>query len=88
VKRSDLKELIREEIKKILSENIGKYEVEYDFFNKDYDIEEESSDIIVVDDNEASKNLKNDYFWEEKIREKNGQLKFPFVKVTKITKIG
>ena len=88
MKRSDLKELIREEIKKVLSENIGEYKIEYDFFNKDYDIEGESSDIIVVDDNEASKNLKNDYFWEEKIREKNGYLKFPFIKVSNIEKIG
>lgn len=88
MKKSDLKELIREEIKKMLSENIGEYKIEYDFFNKDYDYEESSSDTIVVDDNEASKNLSNDYFWEEKIREKNGYLKFPFVKVRKVEKIG
>ena len=88
MKKSDLKELIREEIKKVLSEGMGTYNIEYDFFNKDRDYEESSSDTIVVDDNEASKNLSNDYFWEEKIREKNGYLKFPFIKVSNIEKIG
>ena len=101
MKRSDLKELIREEIKKVLSENTnlsskypaGTYEIKYKIVNRAGDDEGEADDNITIDAEETYKDVfGNDYsernFWVDKIRKKYGYLKFPIDRILSVTKIG
>ena len=100
MKKSDLKELIREEIRKALNEDMslsskypaGTYKIEYRMVNKDGDLEGVDSDDITVDADETYKNVfGDDYseknFWVEKIRKKQEYLKFPIDKILSVTKI-
>ena len=101
MKRSDLKELIREEIKKVLNENTnlsskypaGTYEIKYKMINRAGDDEGEADDDITIDAEETYKDVfGNDYseenFWVDKIRKKYGYLKFPIDRILSVTKIG
>jgi hypothetical protein len=101
VKRSDLKELIREEIKKVLSEDMGlsskypagTYKIEYIVASEDGGPDYPESDEVTIDADETYTDVfGNEYsefnFWEEKLEKKYGYLKFPIYKFTKATKIG
>jgi len=101
VKRSDLKELIKEEIKKVLSENTnlsskypaGTYKIKYKMVNRAGDDEGEADDDITIDANETYKDVfKNNYseenFWKEKIRTSKTPSLFPIDRILSVTKIG
>ena len=101
MKRSDLKELIREEIKKVLSENTnlsskypaGTYKIKYRMVSRAGDDEGEADNDITIDANETYKDVfKNNYseenFWIEKIRKSKTPSLFPIRKILSVTKIG
>ena len=96
MKKSDLKELIREEIKKVLSENIedvkdifptepGKYQVDYIVADEDGGPDFPESDVVNISQNdiEMDQNTPPRRFWETK-----PMSNFKIYKVTKVTKIG
>jgi hypothetical protein len=99
VKRSDLKELIREEIKKVLSENTedvkdkspikpGKYKIEYRTLGNDGEpTDDEESGIVNISqkDIEMDQNTNPSRFWEG---EASNISSFKIYKVLKVTKVG
>ena len=100
MKKSDLKELIREEIKKVLSENTedvkgklptepGSYEIEY-ITADDKDGGPDSEGTVEVDISQdalpkSTDNISPSKFWEGEARSISN---FKIYKVTKVTKVG
>ena len=96
MKKSDLKELIREEIKKVLSENTenvkdqlptepGKYKVEYITADTDGGPDSPESDIINVSQKNIDMNqdISPSNFWKGEARSAAG---FSIYKVEKVTR--
>jgi len=100
MKLNSLRQLVREELKRTLKENIdlkskypaGTYDIEYITSYKG-EPDNEGSDTITIDANEEYKDFfgyeySETNFWIEKLRKKYGYLKFPIYKITNVTKIG
>ena len=100
MKKSDLKELIREEIKKVLSENTedvkgklpkkpGKYEIEYiTADDEDGGPDSEGKGKVDISQDALPKstdNISPSKFWEGEARSISN---FKIYKVTKVTKVG
>ena len=96
MKKSDLKELIREEIKKVLSENTedvqgkfptepGKYQIDYITADEDGGPDFPESDVVNISQNDIdmNQNVSPRRFWETK-----PMSNFKIYKVEKVTKIG
>lgn len=98
MKKSDLKEIIREEIKKVLSENTedvkgelpkksGKYEIDYIVADEDGGPDYPKSGVVDISQNDIERNqdISPSRFWEGEARSISN---FRIYKVEKVTKIG
>jgi hypothetical protein len=100
VKLNSLRQLVKEELKRALNENIslkdkypaGTYDIEYITSHKG-EPDNEASDTVTIDADETYTNpfgeeYSEENFWIEKLEKKYGYLKFPIYKITNVTKVG